>query len=62
MVDTRTGTPQIVPLENTCLAENDCWWTDYVPVYWLPDSQSFYAVQAVNDYFDVRAETTISRV
>lgn len=52
----------LAPLANTCLAENNCYWTDSQPVFWLPDSRSFYSLQSINDYFDSRAEATLSRV
>jgi hypothetical protein len=62
VVDTASGMIEEIALENTCLAENGCEWTDFLPIYWLPDGKSFYTTQTINDYFDERATTTLSQV
>ena len=62
IVNVEQGVMVEAPVQNTCLAENECFWTDSLPVIWLPDGNSFYTLQSINDYFDERAETTLSRV
>jgi hypothetical protein len=61
VIDVLTGTVQVVPMKNTCVPDS-CYWTDYLPVYWLPDSRSFYTLTTINDYWDERSETTLSQV
>ena len=62
IVDNATGSLQSIQIENTCLVENNCQWTDYLPVYWKTDGSSFYTTQTINDYFDERAQTLLSQV
>ncbi len=61
IVNTETGELQEIALKNTCLPET-CYWTDFMPVFWLPDSRSFYTLTTINDFFDERAETTLHQV
>jgi hypothetical protein len=61
VIDVQAGSMQEIPMKNTCVPDS-CYWTDYLPVYWLADSRSFYTLTTINDYWDERSETTLSQV
>jgi hypothetical protein len=62
VVDSKSGTKQEIPVKNACQQGGICYWANLRPVDWLPDSQSFYMLQTTNDFFDNRADTTLSQV
>jgi len=60
-VETYSFTKSFVQLENPC-ETSGCYWGGSIPVTWSPDSLSLIAITYKNDFFDQRAETTLSKI
>jgi hypothetical protein len=61
VIDSQSGNIQTVVIENPC-EQSGCDWGGRLSVIWSPNNQSFYTLTSKNDYFDLRAETTLQLI